>query len=135
MPRPTKQQQLEAVMRQPATKFPGMQKCAMRTSLNVISGKWKLLALSYILEQPRRYGELRRLMPEATEKMIIQVLRELEQDEIILRKQFAEVPPRVEYSATEQGLLLRPVILSLLQWGNSYMLFKDGKRKGSRNVA
>jgi DNA-binding HxlR family transcriptional regulator len=135
MPRPTKQQQLETLMAHPGQKFPGTEKCAMRTSLNVISGKWKLLALSYILEQPRRYGELRRLVPEATEKMLIQVLRELEQDEIIARKQFAEVPPRVEYSPTEQGLLLRPVVRALLQWGSNYMQYKDGKRKSGRKVA
>ncbi len=136
MPRPTKQQQLEAHERKaPADKFPGIEKCALRTSLNVISGKWKLLVLSNLLEGPRRYGELRRLVPEATEKMVIQVLRELEQDAIITRKSYPEVPPRVEYTVTEQGRLLKPVLAAMLQWGEGYREWKTGPKKSAKKVA
>ena len=132
MPRPTKQQLLEAQASSITPgKFPGIEKCALRTSLNVISGKWKLLVLANILEGPRRYGELRRLVPEATEKMVIQVLRELEQDAIIARKSYAEVPPRVEYSVTEQGRLLKPVLAALLHWEEGYRDWKTGPTKAT----
>lgn len=140
MAKPTKQQQLEAKLQKNdelkiERSYPGHLLCAMRTSVNILTGKWKLLVLSYIMEKPQRYGELRRLVPEATEKMIVHALRELEQDEIIVRKSFAEVPPRVEYSLTEQGKLLKPVVKNLLQWGDNYITYKTAKRKSSKKVA
>jgi len=95
--------------------------CPVRTGLNVLGGKWKLLILSYLLEQPRRYGELRRLMPEITEKMLIQELRELEADSIVQRTVHQQVPPRVDYSLTEQGERVRPVFMELLGWGLDYL--------------
>ncbi len=69
----------------------------------MLGGKWKLLILSYLLDEPRRYGELRRLIPEITEKMLIQELRDLETDGIVARTVHQVVPPRVDYSLTEQG--------------------------------
>ncbi|GAA4352004.1 winged helix-turn-helix transcriptional regulator [Hymenobacter saemangeumensis] len=95
--------------------------CPVRTGLNVLGGKWKLLILSYLLDQPRRYGELRRLMPEITEKMLIQELRELEADGIVQRTVHQQVPPRVDYSLTEQGQRVRPVFMELLGWGLNYL--------------
>ena len=95
--------------------------CPVRTSLNVLGGKWKLLILSYLLDEPRRYGELRRLMPEITEKMLIQELRDLESDGIVARTVHQVVPPRVDYSLTEQGLSVRPVFAELLGWGMQYL--------------
>ena len=93
----------------------------MRTSLNVLGGKWKLLILSYLLDKPRRYGELRRLMPEITEKMLIQELRDLETDGIVARTVHQTVPPRVDYSLTEQGQRVRPVFAELVGWGMHHL--------------
>lgn len=95
--------------------------CPVRTTLNVLGGKWKLLILSYLLEEPRRYGELKRLMPEITEKMLIQELRDLEADGIVARTVHQVVPPRVDYSLTEQGQSIRPFFSALLDWGFQYL--------------
>ena len=83
--------------------------------------KWKLLILSYLLDEPRRYGKLRRLMPEITEKMLIRELRDLETDGVVARTVHQTVPPRVEYSLTEQGQRVRPVFTELLGWGIQYL--------------
>ena len=95
--------------------------CPVRTALNVLSGKGKLLILSCLLGEPRRYGELRRLMPEITEKMLIQELRELEADGIVARTVHQTMPPCVEYSLTEQGQRVRPVFGELVGWGQQYL--------------
>jgi DNA-binding HxlR family transcriptional regulator len=95
--------------------------CPVRTTLNVLGGKWKLLILSYLLNEPRRYGELRRLMPEITEKMLIQELRELETDGIVARTVHQTVPPRVDYSLTEQGQRVQPLFGELVGWGKQYL--------------
>lgn len=95
--------------------------CPVRTTLNVLGGKWKLLILSYLLDEPRRYGELRRLMPEITEKMLIQELRDLEADGIVARTVHQTVPPRVDYALTEQGQRVRPLFAELLGWGMQYL--------------
>ena len=95
--------------------------CPVRTALNMLSGKGKLLILSCLLGEPRRYGELRRLMPEITEKMLIQELRELEADGIVARTVHQTMPPCVEYSLTEQGQRVRPVFGELVGWGQQYL--------------
>ena len=96
--------------------------CPVRTALNVLGGKWKLLILSYLLEESRRYGELRRLMPEITEKMLIQELRDLEADGIVARTVHQTVPSRVVAARlTEQGQRVRPVFAELLGWGVQYL--------------
>ena len=115
----TKQQHAEAHW---ATARPeGNLTCPVRTTLNVLGGKWKLLILSYLLDGPRRYGELRRLMPEITEKMLIQELRDLEADGIVARTVHQMVPPRVDYSLTAQGQRVRPFFAELLGWGLQYL--------------
>ena len=80
----------------------------------VLGGKWKLFILSYLLDEPRRYGELRRLMPEITEKMRIQELRDLETNGVVAGTVHQTVPPRVDYSLTEQGQRVRPVFAELI---------------------
>ena len=74
-----------------------------------------------MLDEPRRYGELRRLMPEITEKMPIQELRDLETDGVVARTVHQTVPPRVDYSLTQQGQRVRPVFAELLGWGIQYL--------------
>jgi DNA-binding HxlR family transcriptional regulator len=117
----TKQQQAEAEWSTCQTPPEWPAHCPVRTTLNVLGGKWKLLVLSCLLEGPRRYGELKRLMPEITEKMLIQELRELELDGIVARRVYQQVPPKVEYYLTELGEQVHPLFDSLISWGQGYL--------------
>lgn len=89
--------------------------------LDILGGKWKLLILWHLHDGSRRYGELRRLIPSITEKMLIQQLRELERDGIITRTAYTEIPPRVEYAFSAYGESLLPVLQVLCTWGNEYL--------------
>ncbi|MBC8038220.1 MAG: helix-turn-helix transcriptional regulator [Rhizobiales bacterium] len=91
--------------------------CGLGPALNVIGGKWKALLLWRIHTQPRRFGELKRLVPEISEKVLIQQLREMEADGIVHREVFHQVPPRVEYSVTKLGASLDTALLPLADWG------------------
>lgn len=121
MTKPTRQQAAFAQHSPGATAADRSLCCPVRTSLHVLGGKWKLLILSYLFDEPRRYGELRRLMPEITEKMLIQELRELAADGIVRRTVHQQVPPRVDYGLTELGQQVRPTFEQLLGWGNAYL--------------
>ena len=90
----------------------------MRT-LEVMGGKWKPIILHYLSEAPRRSGELGRLIPQASGKMLTQQLRELEADKIIRRKIYRQVPPKVEYILTPLGESLRPVMIAMCAWGET----------------
>jgi len=89
-------------------------------SLDIIGGKWKIPIIWRLKDDPKRYGELRRSLPKVTHKMLTQQLRELEADEIITRKVFPEVPPKVEYNLTLLGKSVLPVIDMLREWGEEY---------------
>jgi DNA-binding HxlR family transcriptional regulator len=91
--------------------------CGLEASLSVIGGRWKFLIIWQLASQPRRFGELRRLVAGVTEKMLIQGLKELEKDGVVSRKDFREVPPKVEYSLTERGVELANVLRPLCEWG------------------
>ncbi|SHM73378.1 transcriptional regulator, HxlR family [Chitinophaga jiangningensis] len=94
---------------------------ALTNAMQVIGGKWKLLLLNSIrLDCPARFGELRKKMQDITHATLTAQLRELEQDGIIERKVYAEVPPRVEYKLTPLGITLVPIITSLCDWGEAY---------------
>ena len=80
--------------------------CGLEAALAVVGGKWKPIVLWQLAQGPRRFGELRRLVTGISEKMLIQQLREMEADGIVARKDFREIPPRVEYSLTEFGVSL-----------------------------
>ena len=92
-------------------------KCPVETALDVLAGKWKILILWYLRSETKRFNELQKLLPRTTQKMLIQKLRELEEDGIIHREVYAEVPPKVEYSLTEYGETLKPIIKQLYLWG------------------
>lgn len=94
--------------------------CSVRAALDVIGGKWKPVIARYLLLETRRFGELRKLMPDVTQKMLTQQLRELERDGIVLRKIYQQVPPKVEYSLTAYGLTLKPVLQALCKWGEKH---------------
>ncbi|NJL35698.1 MAG: winged helix-turn-helix transcriptional regulator [Leptolyngbyaceae cyanobacterium RM2_2_4] len=93
----------------------------VQATLKVLGGKWKLLILWHLKDYTRRYSELKRLIPEISEKMLIQQLRELENDEIVHRTVLSEVPPKVEYSFTEYGRSLEPVLQKLCNWGEQHL--------------
>jgi DNA-binding HxlR family transcriptional regulator len=91
------------------------------TAMRVIGGKWKGYVIYHLIERPKRTGELKRLLPNVTQKMLVQTLRELEADGIITRKAYNQVPPKVEYSLTEIGRRLGPIMIELCNWGGTYL--------------
>ncbi|WMC93057.1 winged helix-turn-helix transcriptional regulator [Kineothrix sp. MB12-C1] len=92
--------------------------CEMEVTLKIIGGKWKLLILHYLLEEgPKRYNEILRFLEHANKKTLTIQLRELEEDGIIIRKVYETVPAQVEYSATEKGKTLIPIVEMMCDWG------------------
>ena len=89
-------------------------------TLKVIGGRWKVFVLYFLFEKPQRLSELRRLIPEVSQKVLVQQLREMEEHGIVDRRIFAEVPPRVVYSATRLGLSLKPLLGTLCDWGRRH---------------
>ena len=95
--------------------------CPVETTLELIGGKYKSLILWHLVNQTLRFGELKRRIPAATPKMLTQQLRELEDDELIHRKVYPVVPPKVEYSLTELGESMVPLLRSMFDWGEYYL--------------
>ncbi len=95
--------------------------CAVEAAISLIDGKWKCVILFHLLDGTRRFNEIRRHIPGATPRTLTNQLRELEMDGLICRKVYAEVPPKVEYSISELGRSLSPILLALKQWGDSNM--------------
>ena len=91
--------------------------CPMEATLDLIGGKWKSVILFRLNEGTKRFSELGRLLPRITPRMLTQQLRDLERDGLVNRKVYAEVPPRVEYSLTDTGRTLQPVLDALKAWG------------------
>jgi DNA-binding HxlR family transcriptional regulator len=94
--------------------------CAMDVTMNYIGGKWKTVVLWYLRNKTFRFGELKKLIPDITEKMLSLQLKALEEDGIVKREVFPEVPLRVEYSLTEFGKTLIPVLNAIAKWGRSH---------------
>ncbi|BBL31027.1 MULTISPECIES: winged helix-turn-helix transcriptional regulator [Pantoea] len=95
--------------------------CTVEATITVAGGKWKPLIIYYLLSGTKRFGELRKLIGSVTQRSLTLQLRELEAHGIISRKIFAEVPPRVEYSLTELGFTLAPVLETMKAWGDAYV--------------
>ncbi len=95
--------------------------CHIEVMVDVIGGKWKMLILWNLREGVRRFSELKRLIPGITQKMLTAQLRELERDEIILRKIFPQIPPKVEYSLTEYGQSLKSFIELTCELGKTHI--------------
>lgn len=107
--------------RVPVKKDPPVYRCPVDAPLQVLGGKWKLVLLFYLMQAPRRNGELRRLVSTITQKMLTQQLRELEADGIITRTIYDQVPPKVVYDVNPaERARLEPVMHALCGWGLSW---------------
>ncbi|MDP4147083.1 MAG: helix-turn-helix domain-containing protein [Bacillota bacterium] len=94
--------------------------CPVETTLLLIGEKWKVLILRDLIAGTKRFGELKKSIGAISQKVLTQQLREMEEDGLVARKVYAEVPPRVEYSLTETGMSLKSVLDSLGSWGKHY---------------
>jgi DNA-binding HxlR family transcriptional regulator len=92
--------------------------CSVEATISLIDGKWKCVILFHLLGETLRFNELRRRVPEVTQRMLTNQLRELEADGLIVRKVYPQVPPKVEYSISPLGRSLEPVLLGLKDWGD-----------------
>jgi len=93
--------------------------CAVELAVDVIGGKWRPVIMSHLKEGVHRYGELRRRIPDMSEKMLAQRLRELQEDGLVQRIERETKPPHVEYRLTEEGWSLAPVLQALYDWGTA----------------
>jgi DNA-binding HxlR family transcriptional regulator len=109
--------------------------CSMELTLQVIGGKWKLIILHKLgKEGTMRFSEVKRSIPNITQKMLTQQLRELESDGVVRREVYPQVPPKVEYSLTDLGESILPLIGSLCRWGERYAEWFDGQMPEAKAV-
>jgi len=106
-------------------------RCTVAVTLEVIGGKWKSLILWHLSFKTLRFSQLQRRLSTVTQKMLTQQLRELEADGLVKREVFAEVPPRVEYSLTELGRSVVPILEMMCQWGKDYLEISEGQVQGA----
>lgn len=110
--------------------------CRVDDALGIITGKWKPIILLHLFENgTMRFNELKRSMPGITQKMLTQQLRELEEEDLIHREVYPQVPPKVEYSITEHGKSIEPVLEVMHEWGTSHLRHKQRFVKGESNHA
>ncbi len=101
------------------TRFDRNPGCSVEAAISLIDGKWKCVVLFHLLERTMRFNELRRQIPGVTQRMLTNQLRELEQDGLIIRTVYAQVPPKVEYSMSPLGRTLEPILHALKVWGDT----------------
>jgi len=106
-------------------------KYSMEVTLDLIGGRWKSLILWHLEGKTLRFSELRKLVPQATQKMLTQQLRDLEEDGLIIRKVYAEVPPKVEYSLSDLGKSVHPLLESMCSWGKEYLNIPENSTKST----
>jgi DNA-binding HxlR family transcriptional regulator len=128
-------------MRQGTARRYGMSReqvgCPVEITLSLLGNKWKVLILRELFTGTKRFGELSRGVPGISQKMLTQQLRQMEKDNLVQRKVYAEVPPRVEYSLTEIGRSLSPILDAMHKWGTKYRMLngKKGEVKKQNNIA
>lgn len=108
--------------------------CPVDATLRLIGGKYKALILWHLIDGALRHGEIHRLIPQATPKMLTQQLRELESDKLLSRTVYPVVPPKVEYSLTDFGRSLQPILFAMYDWGAGYMRDNGYKVSCSMNT-
>jgi DNA-binding HxlR family transcriptional regulator len=96
--------------------------CPVTTTLSVIGGKWKPIIMYAIKEETKRFSQIKKLIPAISQKMLTQQLRELEEDGIINRQVYPVVPPKVEYTLTEYGRTLMPIMDAMAMWGQRHKI-------------
>lgn len=101
--------------------------CPVETTLTLISDKWKVLILRDLMPGTKRFGELKKSIGHVTQKVLTAQLRQMEESGLLTRKVYAEVPPRVEYTLTELGYSLKPVLDAMWTWGEGYKSSLEGK--------
>ncbi|OPA79247.1 transcriptional regulator [Paenibacillus selenitireducens] len=101
---------------------------SVEATLEVIGGKWKCVILCHLTHGKKRTSDLKRVMPSITQKMLTQQLRELEQDGIVNRIIYNQVPPKVEYELSEYGRSLQPILDSLCAWGEAHIIKEYGDK-------
>mgnify|MGYP002624995597 CR=1 FL=1 len=101
--------------------------CPVETTLTLISDKWKVLILRDLMSGTKRFGELKKSIGHVTQKVLTAQLRQMEESGLLTRKVYAEVPPRVEYTLTELGYSLKPVLDAMWAWGEGYKSKLEGK--------
>ena len=107
----------------------GLPVCPVETTLMLIGDKWKVLILRDLLPGTKRFGELKRSIGSVSQKVLTAQLRDMEDKGLVSRRVYAEVPPRVEYSLTELGRSLKPILDAMLDWGESYKEMKNSQAK------
>ena len=103
-------------------KYQQVNDCPITSSIDIIGGKWKPIIIWILLEESKRFGELYKSIPGIALKVLSRQLKELEADGIVIRKAYAEVPPRVEYSLSKKGKSLKAIMESLASWSRSNIL-------------
>ena len=99
--------------------------CPVATTVSLIGSKWKLLIMRNLLARPWRFNELQKSIDGISQKSLTEALRSMVADGIVIRKAYPEVPPRVEYSLTELGESMRPIIKAMENWGSAYKEQRD----------
>ena len=105
------------IQQKPAKELPA---CPVETTLSLIGDKWKVLILRDLLPGTKRFGELKKSIGSVSQKVLTAQLRDMEENGLVNRKVYAEVPPRVEYSLTELGQSLKPILDAMWNWGEGY---------------
>ena len=109
--------------------------CPIEATLSFISDKWKILILRDLLTGTKRFGELKKSIGSISQKVLTANLRSMEDDGLLTRKIFAEVPPRVEYTLTERGRSLAPIIEAMRTWGKAHMIELAAEEKQAHHRA
>ena len=108
-------------------KCPSTFNCPVEATLDLIGGKYKALILWHLIDATLRFNEIGKLIPQATPKMLTQQLRELESDNLIIRTVYPVVPPKVEYSLSDFGKSIIPILDAMCKWGENYLNGLDNK--------
>ena len=96
--------------------------CPVETTLMLISNRWNVLILRDLMEGTKRFGELKKSLGDISQKVLTAILRAMEENGLLIRTVYAQVPPKVEYTLTDTGYSLKPVLDAMVQWGRKYQL-------------
>ncbi|WHY24500.1 winged helix-turn-helix transcriptional regulator [Bacillus velezensis] len=111
--------------------YPNKEGCPVEFTLDIIGGKWKGILFYHMIDGKKRFNEFRKICPSITQRMLTLQLRELEADGIVHREVYHQVPPKVEYSLTEFGRTLEPIVLQMKEWGDANREVLEARRSNS----